>query len=246
MATTWYFRDTNAATGPTGTLLGAYVTDNFPLVPNDKNTPKNMNATPGSGQVEVSGVYNNAGAVKQTFFRIFVSPALAAQTLLTGASFILAIGVKESSGSMNFLLKCTTYCVYLWRDGVGLVTLLGSPACSNEHGTNETECVDADVGLTGNIEVQTGDRIVVEIWGFFNNTKSADYTAYIYYDGTDTTMVDDTATTNAGSYLYCSQTLNEAPAGPTNYPRKCDGGLAWTQGKVARKGTLNRKQEGAI
>ncbi len=206
MATTWYFRDTNASVGPTA--KAAIDTDDFPSVPSDKNTPKDMTVASGSGQTSIVGAYVNTG---HAMARIFVGPALATQTLIGGQSgYQVAIGIKESSAQMNLTFGIF---VYLWSPLTGPVYYLskGTGAlifCNTEHGIAETEDVITFTGNAPSWLIQNGERIVVETWFYSNNTKDTSYNATFYYDGTDTTMVDDTPTTNAGSYFYCSQTLN--------------------------------------
>ena len=206
MATTWYFRDTNASAGPTGTL-NTTDSDYFPSVPSDKNTPKDMNATLGSGQTSTGGSYNNAGSARKTLARIFVGPALAGSQTLTGgqSGYSIGVGYMEGNAQQNLLMR---YLVYLWRSGTGIVKTIYGPADATEHGTSEVECVLSFSGASGDQAIQEGDRIVVEVWFNLNNTKSTAYTATLYYDGTDSTMTDGTATSNAGSYFTCPQTLN--------------------------------------
>jgi hypothetical protein len=209
MPTTWYFRNTNASTGPTG--KASTDTDNFPAVPADKNTPKDMIATKGSGQVSIAGAYNNAGAAKKSFMRIFVSPALAAQTITGGqANFKIAIAIRESNALMD--LKARAF-VYVWRSGVGNVkTLIAPQSCPTEHGANEIGCVITATGQAGNYATSDGDRIIVETWLDILNTRSTSYTATNYYDGT-TDVVEGTASTNAAGFFTCPQTLTLS--GPT-------------------------------
>ncbi len=209
MATTWYFRDTNSAVGPTAFVVPG-ITD-WDTEPLDKNTPKDMSATPGNGQKSCFGTWKQT-TWKYVFARIFIGPALAAQTL-TGnqAGFNVGVAFKESSSQMNV---CIGSYVYLWRSGVGKVDYISSSLGDNfvtdsiEHGTGETECLKTFTGNYTNVSILDGDRIVVEMLWWGTNSKDTDYTATLYYDGTDTTMVDGTATSDAGSYFYCPQTLN--------------------------------------
>ena len=201
MPITWYFRNTNASTGPTGEL--STDTDSFPSVPSDKNTPKDMVLTKGSAQTSVAGAY--VAATLKTMVRLFVGPALAAQTL-TGsqAGYKVAVGAKESSTSMNLYMR--TF-VYVWRSGSGNVkTILVPTSCTVEHGTSEKGCVITATGATTDFAVLEGDRIVAEIWFDIRDTTTS-YTATLYWDGT-TDPVDGTTTSNAASYFYCPQTLN--------------------------------------
>lgn len=206
MATTYYFRSSDASAGPTG--KASTRTDGFPTVPSDKNTAKDMTTAAGTLETSQVGAYNSAGAA-YTLARIFVGPALAAQTLTGGqAGYQVGIGIKESSTSMN--LYHDTF-VYVWRNGSGNVkTIIVATSCGTEHGTSQKECVITATGASGNFSIQLNDRIVVEEWWLINNAKSTEYTATDYYEGTTTFTADGTAATDNKSYFYCPQTLNEA------------------------------------
>lgn len=206
MATKWYFRDTNASTGPTGEL--STDTDNFTSVPADKNTPKDMSATIGAGQTSSAGLYNNAGATKLTMVRMFVSPALAAQTLSGGLTYTIGFGRKESNTSMNMFLR---YFVYVWRSG-NVKTIIVPTSDPTEEGILESGCVHDFTGEAGDYSLQDEDRIVLEAWFDLQNTKSTDYTATLYYDGT-TDVLENTTTSDAAAYISINSDLILMPTG---------------------------------
>src|SRR3989304_3111932 len=108
MATTWYFRNTNAAAGPTG--KASTDTDSWPASPADKNTPKDMTAASGAGQTSAAGVWTNATRPLYGMFRVFVGPALAAQSLTGGqAGYKVAVGIQESAATMNLYFRMFAY-----------------------------------------------------------------------------------------------------------------------------------------
>ena len=201
-STTWYFRNVNASVGPTA--KASTDTDSFPTVPADKNTPKVMYGTKGAAQTSVAGAY--VAATLKTMVRIFVGPALAAQTL-TGsqAGYKVATTIKESSTSMNLYHRAF---VYVWRSGSGNVkTIVVPTSCGTEHGTTARGCVITATGASGDFSILSGDRIVVEEWFDIRDTTTS-YTGTLYYDG-PTDPVDGTANTNSASYFLCPQTLTE-------------------------------------
>jgi len=202
-STQWYFRNTNATTGPTA--KASTDTDSFPSVPADKNTPKDMTVAIGTAQTSVAGVYSTSTTPLYTMARIFVGPALAAQTLTGGqAGYKCGIAIKESSLSMNLYAR---WFVYVWRSGSGNVKTIGGPvSCTVEHGTTEKGCVITFAGASGDFSILANDRIVVECWFDIRNTKATSYTATDYYDGT-TDVIEATATSNAAGFFYCPQTL---------------------------------------
>ena len=202
----WYLRDSNASTGPTA--KASTDTDDFPSVPSDKNTAKDMTAAKGSAQVSVTGNYNNAGVAKKTFCRIFVGPALAAQTLTGGqANYKVGVAIKESNALMNLVHR--TF-VYVWRSGSGNVKTIIVPTEHIEHTTAELGCLVTATGAAGDFSILANDRIIVELWWNLNNTKTSAYDATDYYEGA-TDVIDATATSDAAGYFECPQTLDLAP-----------------------------------
>lgn len=210
-STTWYFRNVNASVGPTA--KASTDTDSFPTVPADKNTPKVMFVTKGSAQTSVAGAYSTSTTPLYTMARIFVGPALSAQTLTGGqAGYKVATAIKESNTLMNLFHRVF---VYVWRSGSGNVKTLFATdpvSCGTEHGNTEVGCVITAAGAAGDFSILANDRIVVEEWFDIRNTKATSYTATFYYDGI-TDPVDGTANTNSASYFLCPQTLTEGYTG---------------------------------
>lgn len=200
MATRYYFHATNAVDGPTAEA--STDTDSTVGSPADKGTPKDMSKTAGAGQTSVAGVYNTAATPLYHHMRIFVGPPLqAGQAITVGQTITVALATQESSTSMN--LRARTF-AYIWRSGSGNVkTLLGPQSCDAdlEHGTGEVECTMSGAVPAGAFSTLLNDRVVCETWADTRNTKSTNYTATHYYDGTDVTFVDGTVTADAGSYI---------------------------------------------
>lgn len=226
----WYLRNSNASTGPTG--KASTDTDDFPSVPSDKNTAKDMTPAKGSAQVSVTGNYNNAGVAKKTFCRIFVGPALAAQTLTGGqANYKVGVAIKESNGLMNLVHRVF---VYVWRSGSGNVKTIIIPTEHIEHTTAELGCLVTATGAATDFSILDNDRIVVEIWWNLNNTRSAAYDATDYYEGA-TDVIDATATSDAAGFFECPQTLNLAPATYYKSATITESGLVTPSKKQSRK-----------
>src|SRR3989304_3304775 len=202
MATKWYFRDTNAAAGPTA--KASTDTDSFTSVPADKNTAKDMTVAKGTAQTSVAGAYTTTATPRYTMIRMFVSPPLAAQTLTASDTYTIGVGQRESNANMNLYFR---FFVYIWRSGSGNVkTILVPTSDPTEEGTAETGCVHNYTGATGNYSILENDRIVCEVWADIRNTKNVSYTATLYYDGT-TDVLEATATSDAASYMSFTQTL---------------------------------------
>lgn len=198
MPTTYYFHDTNAPTGPTA--KASTDTDSFPLSPADKNTPKDMDKLVGASVKTAALVANSASSPLYGMIRIFVGPALqAGQAITAGQAVGLNIGISESNAQMNLFARVFAY---IWRSGTGNVKTLMNPTSATEEHTSAsaTECTTAVSTVpAGAFTTLADDRVVVETWADVRNTKTTNYTATNYYDGTDTAFTDGTATASAGS-----------------------------------------------
>ena len=205
--TKYYARSSSAAAGPTGEV--STDTDNFTTVPTSKNTPLDMSTSKGSSQVSVTGVYNTAGA-SYAMVRMFVGPALEAQTLTaSAANYTFAVGNQESNGNMNLYPR---FFMYVWRSGTGNVKTIITPTSeATESATAETGYTTTATGEAGDFSIELNDRIVVEMWWYINNTREANYTASFYFEGA-TDPVDGTATSDAATYFQLPQTLTEPTA----------------------------------
>jgi len=208
MATKWYLRSSAAAAGPTGEL--STDTDSFSTVPTSKNTPLDMTVAKGAAQTSVAGVYNSGATPLYSMMRMFVSPALAAQTLTGGAAnYTFAMAGTESNTNMNLYPR---YFMYVWRSGSGNVKTIVAPVSeATELPVAETGRVQTATGAAGDFSIELNDRIVLEWWWDIQNTKTTNYTATGYFEGT-TDPVDATETSDAASYVSIPQTLTY-PAG---------------------------------
>ena len=212
--TKYYARSSAAAAGPTGEV--STDTDAFPTVPTSKNTPLDMTTTKGSAQTSVAAVYNTASG-SMSMMRMYVGPELEAQTL-TGdaANYTFAMGGSESNGNMNLYPR---YFMYVWRSGSGNVKTVVAPVPeATELPTAETGRVQTASGEAGDFSILQGDRIVVEQWWEINNTRSTNYTATGYFEGT-TDPVEGTATSDAATYFQLPQTLTHYTAPSTFTPK---------------------------
>jgi len=235
----WYFRNTNAPTGPSG--KASPDTDSFPAVPADKNTPKDMTLAKGTAQASVAGAYTTTTSPVYTMARMFVGPALVPQVLTGGqAGYQVGIGIQENNAAMNLYHR--TF-VYVWRSGSGNVkTMLGPVSCGTEHGTTERGCVITANGNAGDFQIQQNDRIVVEEWWDIRNTKNTSYTATFYYDGT-TDVVEGTATSNAAGFFYSPQTLL-TDAGSRNLTCNCVIQVALSSGSITLSAQAGIRNQG--
>jgi hypothetical protein len=136
--------------------------------------------------------------------RVFISPALAAQTFGAGQRFSFAAGYHDSSSAEDWHLHGFAY---LWRPSVGIVAALAgdgtdragicgsSTPCAGlkpiwyDSLTANTEVVFP--ALTADIEVRLRDRIVFEAWAhYWGEGPAASHASSLHFDGCDDTHDD--------------------------------------------------------
>jgi len=159
--------------------------------------------------------------------RIFLSPALAGQTLEAGEQFTLAGSFDscfgEGQGGGEYEEVYLRVFAYLWRPGLGYVCSLFGNGTSRS-GINDpnpqwvepfgpTWQIVALPVLTADVEVSLRDRIVVEVW--FERTVTTTTQARFAFNGTKDDYADgeNTQGTSAGSYIAFSTDLAFAPLG---------------------------------
>jgi hypothetical protein len=201
--TTWYLSNTNASTaygttGPTAEYAGQ--TDTTPAVPTLKTTAKAMLESPGTAAVTVGGVIGTGN----TWYRTFVSPQLAAQTINSGMTFRLELSATESNVSANAYTRTH---VYVWRQGTGLVATLIDGTAANcvtatEYGTAGSGRVCVTSATGSNVTLQAGDQIAVEVWV----QAVTGYTENILYGG-PTFVTNGVANTNPMSSFSTSRAV---------------------------------------
>jgi hypothetical protein len=212
MATKFYFHDATSSVGPTSEQTSW--TPNVNATGYD--TPRTMTETKGAAQVSVAAA--STATAQYLFFRSFVSPALAAQTIAS-QTVTCIIGANCGTAAKFYF----GWGVYLYRGGSNVATIV---ADVNDGDTLDTAEEGRTATATSTVqEAQSGDRLVLEIWMNRTGTVNA-YTATLYYDGT-TDPVNQTGTADAASYLSFANTLllgttyyfhdaTDVSGGPTN------------------------------
>jgi len=169
-----------------------------------------MSKTNGAAQVERTW---DAGVVPDAhcdLMALFISPALAAQTLVAGTRFTHA-GAWRSGP-----LKGGSF-IYLWRPGVGrIATLFGadSERLTNDWGptaewpAEESWFVGMADALGEDIEVQLRDRIVLEAWLNFAWENADEQSLQgLYWEGADESKEHGDLVSDAAAYLEYSGDL---------------------------------------
>jgi len=178
-----------------------------------------ISKTKGNADVDVNyaGYGAHPGGV-ETFdlMRLYISPALAAQTLTAGQHFTVAGAFTAAGPDVNWSLR--TF-VYLWRPGIGYVTTLFSDGTSRngvtdgDEGSNWPSAVwrsQNHAALSGDVEVRLRDRIVVEVWGRnYWDDPITQHVLHWHYNGNHDEYDDGDylATPDAASYLEYSGDL---------------------------------------
>src|SRR5581483_5307548 len=110
-SSTWYLRSTtaSAAFGTTGpTTEQSTATDLVSSSPTSKSTALAMTTDPGTSQTSVAGTETTASA-GQIWYRTFLSPKLAAQTINSGTTFRFEGALQENSTSANLTFRIHVY-----------------------------------------------------------------------------------------------------------------------------------------
>ena len=155
------------------------------------------------------------------FVGAFISPALAAQTLRAGEHLTVAGAVRGWMSPGQYGGLHLRAFVYLWRRYVGWAATLsaadrtsrsGVSSALGDWGFAETWCVIACPAPAGEIAVQAGDRIVVELWADFRPSEVGGHTGpatyFEYWNGGDDSKNDGEAVASAASYVEYSGVLD--------------------------------------
>ncbi len=124
--------------------------------------------------------------------RLFISPALANQTLAIGQQFSYAAGYSDSDEVEEWHLHAF---LYLWRPGIGYVaTLFGdgtalAGACRSETpdaGAKPVWRTATWPALTADIEVRLRDRIVLEVWAhYWGEAPTPSHASSFHFNGSE-------------------------------------------------------------
>lgn len=187
MATRLYFRNTTPAEPKPSTRqfgVGTQILTNTDGGGQDTTIiiyPCDMSITPGASSRATAEAFTEPGAVHYGGAKAFISPALAAQTISGTFSLVCDYQEGNAAQNMNPYIK-----IYVWKaDDSGVRGTLYSGLSTLEAnltiGTLQTFTF-ASYTLT-NLVVLAGDRIVIEMDWYDNNTKTASYTHGFGYNG---------------------------------------------------------------
>jgi len=145
--------------------------------------PCDMNTAPGASNATIGASIAETGAAHYPWVKAFVSPALAAQTI-TG-TFTLVADYNEGNALHNMNPHIF---IYVWKaDDSGLRGTLYAVATSTLEADTSSGSLQtftfASTTLTS-LAVSEGDRIVVELMAYDNNTKTSSYNHIIGLNGT--------------------------------------------------------------
>lgn len=135
------------------------------------------------------------GSAHYTHLGSWISDTLPAQTI--SGTLTVVLDVVESSGNCNMYPRIF---VYIWTAaGAKGATLYGPATSATEAGTGHSAVTYFNAVSLTTTTIGAGDRIVVEIESYDNNTRTATYTHYLNWTGT--------ATGTTASYLTFSGDL---------------------------------------
>lgn len=213
----FYFHD--AASSVTGTLPGA--SDGSSVTPTvtatGASTNRSMNDTIGTSQIAGSLTTASQTTQQINWYRRFLSPALAAQTItaaLSTWSLHIAIGESSTNAAHTFS-RCV---LYVWRPSTGgLVGTLWDQASTGQQ--SNTLAVEQAFSASlpnpagTSVTAANGDVLVFEFYSVHSQSMASALTTTFYYDGT----TEDSATSNA-AYLLAPADLPLATVVTPSFP----------------------------
>jgi hypothetical protein len=212
----FYFHD--ATSTVVGTLPGA--STQSATTPNvtatGAGTNRVMDGTIGASQTFAVLTTLAQQTLQSNWFRRFISPPLAAQTIAQpNNNWTVSDAVSESSTNSG---GGTAYgCCYVWRPGSGTkVGNLWDDVTHGVTGSSTTEIATSGTVPSGtgtSVVCVAGDVLVYELWSANIQSMSTAYTNTIFYDGT----TEGSATTNAAYLLSPNALTLDATGGPVPF-----------------------------
>lgn len=153
--------------------------------------PLDMTITPGSDNTQsIRETSAELGYPYYGWYKAWISPTLEAQTILKFDSLYPAVGLigvyfdwNEGNSAHNTFPRIM---IYVWKaDNTGVREVIYAEANSaTEADTSDNTLVTFfPIVILSDINVQKGDRIVLEVMGYDNNTKTASYLHALNFDG---------------------------------------------------------------
>ena len=169
-----------------------FTTDSLPTI-----NPRTMSTTAGASVESRGNTFTEPGAPHYDWVGAWISPPLAAQTI--SGSFTVQLDYQEGSTNQNMFPGIL---VYVWKaDNSGVrgtlrTELFETTEANTTFGT--LQILFASTTITS-LAVSAGDRIVVELLAFDNNTKTVDYAHYFSCNGA--------VSSGSESYIYFSMDI---------------------------------------
>jgi len=143
--------------------------------------PLEMDTTAGTSYYTVGSSLTEPGSTHYTWVKAWVSPALNAQTI--SGTFTFVADFAEGNNAQNMMPRIY---IYVWKsDDSGIRgTLYANSNSATEADTSQAtlQTFFNAVSLTS-VSAQQGDRIVIEVMTYDNNTKTSAYNHLFNYNG---------------------------------------------------------------
>jgi hypothetical protein len=189
MATRFYFRNTTAAepkpnAKQAATTITQWLVSTLGGGQDGSSTayPCEMLTAPGASNATIGGSVTETGAAHYAWVKQFISPALAAQTI--SGTFSLVCDFNESNALHNMNPHIF---IYVWKaDDSGSRGTLYAVATSTLEAdtTNGSLQTFTFASYTlSSLAISAGDRIVVELMAYDNNTKTVAYSHIVGLNG---------------------------------------------------------------
>lgn len=183
MATTLYFR-TDARDGAKPTSLQAPVAiaygHDFSYQTAPPSNPSKLLTTQGGANMQVQSAPTEVGYAHYGHFGTFVSDSLGGGATISG-TITASMRFYESSGNCNLMPYLY---IYLWHANGTKGPVLFNTLSTLEAGTSYADRVHYNaVAITSGV-TEANDRLVIEVFSYDNNTRTAAYTHGFQYGST--------------------------------------------------------------
>jgi hypothetical protein len=189
MATRFYFRDTTAAepkpnVKQAATTITQWLVSTLGGGQDGSSTayPCEMLTAPGASNATIGGSVTETGAAHYAWVKQFISPALVAQTI--SGTFSLVCDFNESNALHNMNPHIF---IYVWKadDSGSRGTLYAAATSTLEADTTNGSLQTFTFAsyTLSSLAISAGDRIVVELMAYDNNTKTSAYSHIVGLNG---------------------------------------------------------------
>jgi len=143
--------------------------------------PKDMKTAQGSAKQSFTKTLAELGTAHYAWWKAWISPPLNGDQTIAGTLTVILDAVEGNAAKNAF----PRIFVYVWKgDDSGIRgTLFSNGNSATEEGTSEADTTYFNAVTLTSVNALSGDRIVIEIMEYHNNTKTLSYADTLYFNG---------------------------------------------------------------